>query len=419
MLWQLVGGQIGGGLEAVDPTTRPSTLARLCPQPDACRPLQAAPGSWLAIEGLCTELGRIQDVDELSRRLLGGLCELLAADAGSVMLIDGSGENLRIVAHKGLPDVAEKQLISKNSSVSGIAMSAGRPLLLQGRRPGLSGNPSQRLVECSLVVPILRGEESLGVVNLNRAPGSPSFADTDLEAAAHVVGTFSAVFATAIEEKSGPKQDSLLTTIQALAKTIEAKDPYTRGHCDRVRGYACEIALGLGLDEELISQLSVGATLHDIGKIGVPEQVLTKPGKLTDEEYASIKRHPAVGAEIVRPLSLAAAARAAIEHHHERFDGNGYPSRLKGEQIPLSARILAVADSFDAMTITRPYREAMTVNVAIAELVRHAGSQFDPAIVAVFVKHCEQQQLGTKLASIETARKTGQAATALVPIAAT
>jgi putative nucleotidyltransferase with HDIG domain len=365
--------------------------------------------SWKAIESLSTQLSSIAGADDLADRLLRGLCDLLAADNGSVLMLDKEGENLRIVANIGLPDGALTQPVPVGNSVSGIVMFVGQPLLLRGRMPDQC--PQQRAVKSSLIVPIRYRGESFGVVSLNRLPHRPSFDDNDLDAAARVVGTFSPILTSVdVEEESAADElapvanQALTQTIQALAQTIEAKDPYTRGHCDRVRQYACDIAAQMGLERSFCDQLAMGAALHDIGKIGVPESVLTKPSKLTNEEYDAIKRHPVVGAEIVRPLGLPETAQSAILHHHERFDGTGYPAGLKGRAIPLSARILAVADAFDAMTITRAYRGAMTVSYALDEMKRWAGRQFDPVIVAVFVRLCQEQHLAERLQSIETAR---------------
>ncbi len=183
---------------------------------------------------------------------------------------------------------------------------------------------------------------------------------------------------------------SYFSTVQALAKAIEVKDPYTRGHSERVTTYALLIAEAMGLDERERQKLKYAATLHDIGKIGIAGRVLNKPGALTEEEYTHVKTHPLLGDSIVEPVEFLQEPRPIILHHHERYDGKGYPAGLKGEDIPLSARILAVADAFEAMRSDRPYRKALPMEEARNELIRNAGTQFDPRVVDVFLKILEE-----------------------------
>ncbi len=186
-------------------------------------------------------------------------------------------------------------------------------------------------------------------------------------------------------------QDSFQQTIQGFARAMEAKDPYTHGHSDRVMHYCGLIAQGLNFNNEQQQKLSTAALMHDIGKIGIPLDSLNKPQKLTREEYEVFKEHPDKGRRIIEPIEFLREIVPAIFHHHEQYDGSGYPLGLKGEQIPLEARILAVADTYDAMTSDRAYRKALSNEIAIAELKRCAGTQFDPRIVAVFVIEMDKQ----------------------------
>ncbi|NIA20104.1 MAG: HD domain-containing protein, partial [Xanthomonadaceae bacterium] len=164
---------------------------------------------------------------------------------------------------------------------------------------------------------------------------------------------------------------------------------YTHGHSQQVTRYAEVLAKGLQLDPQQINLLLQAAMLHDIGKIGISETILNKPAKLTEEEYLIVKKHPITGKHILAPITSLAAIVPVVYHHHERWDGAGYPDGLKGEKIPLLARILTVADAFDAMTSSRAYRQEMDSSGAFQELELHAGSQFDPELVEVF---CRQQQ---------------------------
>ncbi len=177
----------------------------------------------------------------------------------------------------------------------------------------------------------------------------------------------------------------VLSTIYALAATLEARDKYTYGHSRRVSRYAVATAEALNLAPEQVAVISAAALLHDIGKVGIPDHVLNKEGKLLDEEWELLKQHPRLSATIVGHVPSLAACLAAVRHHHERWDGNGYPSGLKEEAIPIEARILTVTDAFEAMISERPYRKALTFKQAVAELDKCAGTQFDPKVVQAFI----------------------------------
>ncbi|HHW03179.1 MAG TPA: HD-GYP domain-containing protein [Thermoanaerobacterales bacterium] len=172
-----------------------------------------------------------------------------------------------------------------------------------------------------------------------------------------------------------------LETIQALATAIEAKDPYTRGHSERVAMYSSIIAEEMNLPEDFLNTLNFAALLHDIGKIGIPDEILNKPGKLSEEEFDRIRIHPILGANIVEKIDFLAQASSYIRFHHERQNGRGYPEGLKGEDIPLGAAILAVADAFDALTSDRPYRRAWNLDDTLHEIEINSGIQFRPEVV--------------------------------------
>lgn len=171
-----------------------------------------------------------------------------------------------------------------------------------------------------------------------------------------------------------------------LAQAVEAKDPYTEGHLQRISTYAERFARTLELDLEQVAQVRYGGVLHDIGKIGVKDWILLKPGALTPAEYEEIKLHPTIGAGIIGQMRFAREVAPIVRGHHERWDGRGYPDGLAGDIIPIGARIIAIVDSFDAMTTDRPYRRALTAEHAAAELTAGAGTQFDPQLVMTFVE---------------------------------
>ena len=180
-------------------------------------------------------------------------------------------------------------------------------------------------------------------------------------------------------------EKSYMDSIEILRHTVEAKDPYTRGHSDRVSKYAVLLGKKLNLTNEDIEKLKIGGLFHDIGKIGIPDSILLKESKLTDEEYIKIKEHPVIGYNILENADMFKNILDIIKYHHERFDGNGYPEKLAGENIPYLSRITSVVDSFDAMTSKRSYRDSLPMDVVKSEILQNFGSQFDPEIGIAFL----------------------------------
>jgi putative nucleotidyltransferase with HDIG domain len=181
-------------------------------------------------------------------------------------------------------------------------------------------------------------------------------------------------------------RDQVLATMSSLAAAMDAKSPYTHEHSERVACFSRRLARSMGLDQEQVDNVFAGALLHDVGKVGIPDAILNKPGSLTAEERRLVERHPEIGRQILEPIQAAAALLPLVEHHHENWDGTGYPAGLKGEEIPLEARIAKVADTFDAVTSNRPYRHApLSTSEALALLEEGRGRLFDPRISDLFL----------------------------------
>jgi response regulator RpfG family c-di-GMP phosphodiesterase len=179
--------------------------------------------------------------------------------------------------------------------------------------------------------------------------------------------------------------ENMLSTLNSMAKILDARDPHTSQHSTRVTNFSLAMANILKLSDDEKDVLYISASLHDIGKVGIPDSILLKPGRLTDEEFRIIKRHPDIGADILKPLPPMSRETDVIRYHHERYDGKGYPAGIGGEEIPLLSRIITLADSYDAMTSDRPYRNGLPIDKAIEEVVRCIGSQFDPELAKLFI----------------------------------
>jgi putative nucleotidyltransferase with HDIG domain len=196
-----------------------------------------------------------------------------------------------------------------------------------------------------------------------------------------------------LADKNQELRIGYVQTIRALAEAVDAKDSYTRGHSERVGVYASKLGRELGLPRELIERIYISGLLHDVGKIGIPDRIITKPDRLTPDEYEEIKRHPEIGARILQPVAFLADVVPCVRHHHEWFDGSdrGYPARLVGDQIPLPSRIILVSDTLEAMTSDRPYRKGLPLEKVLEELKRFSGTQFDPVCVDAMLLLLERE----------------------------
>ena len=196
-----------------------------------------------------------------------------------------------------------------------------------------------------------------------------------------------------IAEKNEELEQAYLDIVKVLRQTVEAKDPYTRGHSDRVSAFSVLLGKQLDLSENDLETLRVGGLFHDIGKIGIPDKVLTKNERLTDKEFSQIMKHPSIGAQILGNTKVFQDIIPIVKHHHERFDGKGYPSKLSGDKIPYLVRIVTICDAFDAMTSNRSYRKALPMKTVISEIEKCKGTQFDPEIANAFLKIIDSDEV--------------------------
>lgn len=236
----------------------------------------------------------------------------------------------------------------------------------------------------TLAMPLKTPDKLLGIIQVANKLNQGKYSSEDID----LLNILSSQLAFVIQNADlfSNLQKAYIDTLSALTGAIDAKDSYTRGHSERVTELSIKLAEECNVPSSEIENIKLGGLLHDIGKIGIPEAVLNKPGRLNDEEFNIIKSHPDLGLHILGKVEFLEHIVPIIRHHHERYDGKGYPGGLKGDNIPLLARIVSVVDTFDAMTTNRPYRKALTIEESLVEIDRCSGSQFDPDIAAKFIK---------------------------------
>lgn len=329
------------------------------------------------------------DTGRVREHAIEAASRLVDADAGSLLLVDQETGELYFEVATGEKGSKLKEMrLNPGEGIAGWVARNGQSLIIDDVQsdPRFCRNAdrvSQYETRSMVAVPVRAGSKVIGVLQtINKREGAFSPEDRELlESLANQV-------APAIE--NARIYETLKETFHgismALAEALEKRDYYTGGHTNRVSRYCMEIASRLGIGEKDMESLWLASILHDVGKIGVTDKVLQKPGRLDQEEFTEMSRHSLYGAEILSHIRKThGAVIPGVRNHHEQYNGNGYPDRLAAEDIPLIARIITVADAFDAMTSDRPYRKALSRREAFAELQRCRGSQFDPQVVDAFV----------------------------------
>jgi len=340
-------------------------------------------------------LGGVMRVDKACEIILHQAMETIGVEKASIMLLDNDTNELYISTAKGIPtEIISRTRVKIGEGICGWVAEQGEALLVNDviQRDALKDKiaPSRYRTESFLSFPLLVSPmkvktDVLGVINMTDKISGENFTAGD----GQLLEAIATQAAAAI--MNGKLYDDLkelfFDTVAALASAIDAKDPYTHGHSSRVSEISIEISKELGLSEEDIEDVRLASLLHDIGKIGVPESVLLKPSKLDDNEWVYIRKHPKQGADIIKCIRVMNRAIIdGVKHHHERPDGTGYPDKLSQRSIPLIAKIISVADAFDAMTSDRAYRSgAMSDEEAIVILKKCTGTQFSSEIVEAFL----------------------------------
>jgi len=309
------------------------------------------------------------------------------SEAASAILLEGDKMYFASATGTKRSEI-KKVYLDIDEGIAGWVLKHGEAVLIEDVSKDRRFSPKADIISgfetrSILAVPLDVDEQIIGVVEAVNKKGGKEFDDNDIR----LLNSLATSAAMAISKAQHYKDlnELFLSTIKAIANAIEAKDPYTRGHSERIRNFSLVIAKELGMAEKQLKDLEISALLHDVGKIGISESVLRKHGSLTEQENEEMMKHPVIGAEILSSIKQLAGAIPGIKYHQERFDGNGYPYGLKGDYIPLAARIIAVADTFDAMTSNRPYRDALSEEDALRELERCSDVQFDARCVRAFI----------------------------------
>jgi putative nucleotidyltransferase with HDIG domain len=322
------------------------------------------------------------DLAHLFKIITEVLVQEFSVDRVSLMLMDEASGTLLIRASHGLQtDMALKARRRMGEGVAGLVLKYRKPLIISAGKHAdqevMDAINLEDMPASSMSVPLIGKNKLFGVLNVSRFSGPP-FTTSDLQ----VVLILSSQVVTAMENASlyEDLRENYFRTVQALVAAVEAKDPYTRWHSTNVAKYAVAIARDLGMSPSHLEEIHIASILHDVGKIGISELIISKPERLSREEFDIMKDHPAHGLRILEPIGFSPSITSAIYQHHERFDGKGYPQGLSGEAITLSARILNVADTIDAMVSERPYRGTISSQEVLMELERESGRQFDPQV---------------------------------------
>lgn len=326
------------------------------------------------------------DINEVLNRVLDKVIEVTHAERGFVVLLDNASGNPEIrVARNMDKHTIDKDDFKVSRNIMDKVAREGIPMLsnnaMEDPRFSAYGSIAMHAIRSIMCVPLQLKGKTFGLIFVDSRIGTGIFKEKDLEFLVAIGHQAS------IAIDNARQHESTKEVVVALASAIEAKDHYTGGHVDRVTLLAMEIGKTMGMVDDVLRNMEMAAILHDVGKIGIEESVLCKPAMLNHQERQVMERHPEIGEQIVRNIhTLPDEVKASIKHHQERWDGKGYPGGLKGEEIPIYARVVAVADTYDAMTTDRPYRAALPRTVALDEIRKCSGTQFDPTVVAAFLR---------------------------------
>jgi putative nucleotidyltransferase with HDIG domain len=361
-----------------------------------------------AINNATRAIVSVADTQKVLAQTMTPIVEVFGFDRALIMLVDEKGENLEFRYGVGESPMAMDKLrsycipLTREQNLMIRVLKRKRPVLIRDvKSSGL--NPANRILadfqpSSFIVCPLIAENETIGILGADRKGDGNPLTPSDAELLSIFANNIAVAFMRArLDEEV---KSSYVSSVRALVKAIEEKDTYTRGHSVRVAWMVVEIAKALGLPESEIEYLSFGSILHDVGKIGIPESIVKSPKTLSEAEFRIIKKHPLKGVEILQPISFIKNHMYLIRNHHERWDGKGYPDGLAGNDIPLGAQIVAIADAYDAMTSSRHYRKGMPPREAAREIRKNTGTQFSTQVSEAFLKVFEEVVLPREFADL-------------------
>ncbi len=343
-----------------------------------------------------TTLYRLVDIITESKtleRVLNSLMDMVTE------IISCEGAMLFLVDEKnGEPDVALKRNISKKNEakinlqmkqkVIEWTLKKGKTIAM----PDIDEDANDTDKTTFVLVPLIAHDKPVGLIDIISDTPEGDITTKDLSLLT-ILAKQAALAIENVKLYESMKKDQI-SIIRALSSTVDAKDHHTSGHSLKVSEYSQKIAEALGMSERDIENIKYAALLHDIGKIGIPDEIIKKPTRLTPEEFEIVRKHPVIGARIIKEIESLSPMVPIILHHHERFDGKGYPDGLKGEVIPIGARIVHAADAYDTMVSARAYKDMLPAELAVSELRKNAGTQFDPKVVETFITILRRSSVG-------------------------
>ncbi len=343
----------------------------------------------LGIQELGISVTPLESGGKIYEKILDYACRLVDSNKGTLMIFDEENNEINIRASLGMP-IPESIPIKFREGFAGKILQNGEAIFVgdsEKETTLLRAEEKKYYPQCFAAVPLKAKRGVIGLINVSfEEEVYPEYKINFLSILANQAGiTLENV------ELYHNLQIFYFETVQTLSRAIDAKDAYTWEHADRSRRYARAIAQEMNLPEIMAKNIEYAALLHDVGKISIEESILGKPGRLTAEEKESVRKHPVIGKKLLAPISLLAPVVPMILYHHEWYNGHGYLEGLKGEEIPIGARIVALIDAWDAMTSDRPYRKALLKEEAIKEIKESSGTQFDPQVVEAFLKVLEKE----------------------------
>ncbi|HDQ26282.1 MAG TPA: HD domain-containing protein, partial [bacterium] len=325
-------------------------------------------------------------LERVLNSLLDLTSEIIACEGAVLFLVDEKTGGIDVGLKRNISKRIEAKIaLQSKKKIIEWALNKGKTIAL----PDIEEDIDEAEKVTFVLVPLLAHDKPVGLIDIIADTPEGSITSKDLSMLT-ILAKQAALAIENVKLYENTKKDQI-SVIRALSSTVDAKDHYTLGHSLKVSEYSVIIAEDMGLPERDVEIIKYAALLHDIGKIALPDDVIKKPSRLTENEYESVRKHPAVGARIIKEIESLAPMVPIILHHHERFDGKGYPDGLSGEAIPLGARIVHVADAYETMVSARAYRDMLPPELAVSELRKNAGTQFDPKIVDIFIMNLRKK----------------------------